>query len=179
VNSNTSYTTQSGQSSYVWNVNGILNTDYSIISGGLGSNSNSVTLQWLTTGSKTVTVNYNNSNGCTGASAASSTTTVNALPTPTIIGNNVVCAGSTGNVYTTQTGSGINNYVWSVTNGIITAGGTTADNSVTITWNIVGNQSLSVNYLNGNGCTAQTPSVFPVTVNATSPVSVSIGASSK
>jgi hypothetical protein len=70
------YTTQAGQSSYVWSVPGVLNTDYSITSGGVGSASNTVTLKWLTSGSKTVTVNYTNANGCTASSATSSATTV-------------------------------------------------------------------------------------------------------
>jgi uncharacterized repeat protein (TIGR01451 family)/gliding motility-associated-like protein len=73
--SEVTYTTQSGQTGYVWNVPGTLNTDYSIISGGTGSTSNTVTLKWLTTGSKTVTINYTNPNGCTAASATSSTAT--------------------------------------------------------------------------------------------------------
>jgi hypothetical protein len=69
------YTTESGQSSYVWTVPGTLGTDYSITSGGIGSTSNTVTLKWLTSGSKTVSINYSNSNGCTAASATSSSAT--------------------------------------------------------------------------------------------------------
>jgi len=77
------YTTQSGQINYVWNVPGNSGTDYSITSGGIGSTSNTVTIKWLTAGSKTVTVNYTDGNGCVGTSA-SSTVTVHALPS---IGN--------------------------------------------------------------------------------------------
>src|SRR5439155_21919653 len=60
------YTTQSGQSTYVWTVPGTLGTDYTISSGGISSTDNTVTLKWLTTGSKTVTVNYSDANGCSG-----------------------------------------------------------------------------------------------------------------
>ena len=74
---NVTYTTQPGMTNYVWGFPGVLSTDYSITSGGT-SNDNSVTLSFLTTGSKTVTVYYTNGNGCTAASATSSTpTTVN------------------------------------------------------------------------------------------------------
>jgi hypothetical protein len=76
------YTIQAGQSNYIWSLPGTLGTDYTITSGGISSSDNTVTLKWLTSGSKAVTVNYTDANGCTGASAASSTTTVNALPTP-------------------------------------------------------------------------------------------------
>ena len=70
------YTTQSGKSSYVWDFGSyVLNTDYSITSGGISSTDNTVTLKWLTTGSKTITVGYS-ANGCASSSSASSTTNI-------------------------------------------------------------------------------------------------------
>jgi len=80
INSSVTYTTQSGQSNYLWSVPGTENVDYTITSGGIGNTDNSVTLTWLTTGSKTVTVNYTNANGCAGVNVASSVTMVNAYP---------------------------------------------------------------------------------------------------
>src|SRR5664280_1251775 len=50
------YTTQAGQSNYIWTFSGVLGTDYSITSGG-NLIDNSVILKWLTAGSKTVNVN--------------------------------------------------------------------------------------------------------------------------
>ena len=70
--SDVTYTTESGKSNYVWTYPGTLTTDYTITSG--GGNTNSVTLKYVTTGSKTVTINYS-TNGCTAASATSSTAT--------------------------------------------------------------------------------------------------------
>ncbi|NDE09551.1 MAG: hypothetical protein EBZ95_03185 [Chitinophagia bacterium] len=110
------YSTQSGQFNYIWTIPGILNTDYTITSGGTTS-SNTVTLKWLTTGSKTVTINYSNSNNCTAASATSSIATIvksintvgNASSTPTICINTALTniihltTGATG-----ISGSGIN-----------------------------------------------------------------------
>jgi len=59
------------------------------------------------------------------------------------------------------------NYTWTVSaGGTVTAGGTATSNSVTVTWNTAGAQSVSVNYTNSNGCTAAAPAVYNVTVNA-------------
>jgi uncharacterized protein (TIGR02145 family) len=58
------------------------------------------------------------------------------------------------------------NYQWVVSaGGTITAGGTTNSNSVTVTWNTPGAQTVSVNYHDINSCTAAAPTVYPVTVN--------------
>jgi hypothetical protein len=74
---NVVYTTDLGQNSYVWSIGGVLGTDYTVISGG-GSTNNSITIKWITSGSKIVTVNYTNNNGCAGNAAQ--TTTVHPLP---------------------------------------------------------------------------------------------------
>jgi hypothetical protein len=102
---------------------------------------------------------------CGNGSPSSLVVTVNSLPTVTITGPSSVCAGSTGNVYTTQ--AGMSNYTWNVSGGgIATAGGTSTSNTVTVTWNTVGAQTVSVNYTNAGGCTAAAPTVYNVTVNA-------------
>lgn len=75
------YTTQSGMSNYVWNIPGILGSDYTIISGGTGPTDYTVALKWITDSMKTVTVNYSDGNGCTGIPA---TSTVNIHPIPSI-----------------------------------------------------------------------------------------------
>jgi gliding motility-associated-like protein len=87
------------------------------------------------------------------------------LPEPTIAGVSSVCEGTTGSVYTTETGMSV--YSWTVSaGGTITSAGTPADNTITITWNTAGLQTVSVNYTNGNGCTANSATVFNVTVNS-------------
>jgi hypothetical protein len=106
--------------------------------------------------------------------------------TPTISGPDHVCNGSAGNVYTTE--SGMTDYTWEVSSGgVITNGDcpnpmfisesfqnngcylghtkvSSTGNSVTVTWNNSGAQNVSVNYTDLNGCSADLPSVFPVTV---------------
>jgi hypothetical protein len=106
------YTTQASQNTYVWSVPGTAGVDYNITSGGIGSTNSTVTLTWLTTGSKTVTVNYNNTNGCTSATAASSTTTVN--PTVSISTQPVaseICSGANTSFSVVAAGTNLN-YQW-------------------------------------------------------------------
>lgn len=174
VNIDVTYTTQAGQSNYVWTISGILNTDYTITSGG-STSSNTVTIKWLTTaGTKTVSVNYSNSAGCSAASATVSTaTTIYALPTtPTFTvqpGANV-CAG-TNVIYTTQTGRF--NYVWAFpgvlnTDYTIVSGGTSSSNTVTLTWLTGGNKTVTVNYSNqaSPNCSATTNASNTTNVNS-------------
>jgi hypothetical protein len=164
------YTTLAGQSAYVWTVSGTLNTDYTITSGGTGAASSSLTLKWLSSGSKTVTVNYNNASGCSGLTAASSTTTVNSRPIPSFTtGSATACAGSSGNIYTTETG--MSGYSWNVpSGGTIDSGAGT--NSIGVTWSTAGSHTVQVNYINGNNCTATTPTSFSVNVNPIPTVNV-------
>lgn len=152
------YTTDAGMTNYVWTVS----AGGTITTGGT-STDNSVTVTWNTVGARTVSVNYTDAQGCTGASPSVLNITVNAAPAPTITGPATACQGGTTNyTYTTQTG--MTNYVWSVTGGTITAGGGTSNNTATIVWNTLGAQSVSVNYTNG-GCAAGSPFVYNVTVN--------------
>ena len=166
------YTTQSGMTSYVWSVTG------GVITAGAGTNA--ITVTWNLTGAKTVCVNYNNANGCTAATPSCYNVTVNPLPVPTITGLASVCLNSTGIVYTTE--AGMTGYAWTITGGTITAGATT--NSITVTWTSVGVQTLTVNYINGTGCTAATPTSKTINVNPlpvptiTGPASICVGTTS-
>jgi hypothetical protein len=171
------YTTETGMNNYIWSVS----TGGTIISGGT-TNSHTVTVRWNSSGSQWVKVNYSNSYGCGAATATIYPVTVNPVPVPTITGTNKVCAGTTGVVYTTQ--AGMTNYTWLVSmGGTITAGGTSTSNTVTITWNTTGTQTVTVNYTNSFGCMAASPTSYHVTVNAlpqptlTGPVSVCAGTS--
>lgn len=165
------YTTQAGQSAYVWTFTGILNTDYTIVSGG-SSTDNTVTLQWLTTGSKTVTVNYNNASGCNALTATSSTArTVNARPSVSFMAQAGASACSNSSVtYTTQASQ--TSYAWGFTGILntdytIVSGGTSGTNTVTLQWLTAGNKTVTVNYNNASGCNALVAvSSTPTTVTA-------------
>lgn len=75
----------------------------------------------------------------------------------TLSGPTSVCQGVSGNLYTTEAGQA--NYVWNVTGGIITAGGTSSSNTATVTWNTAGSKSISVTY------TGALQATLPVIVN--------------
>ncbi len=152
---NVEYTTESGMSGYQWTVP----------SGGtiIGSSTNeNMFVTWNSIGSHSVEVTYTGTNGCDAAIPTTYSVTVNSLPTPTITGSNEVCNNSTGNLYTTQ--PGMTNYTWVINGGLVTSGGSTSDNEVTITWNTAGAQSVSVNYSQVS-CPATLPYVYNVTVN--------------
>ncbi len=156
------YSTQTGQFDYDWDVNGIEGTDYTITSGGIGSTSNSVTLIWLTDGPKEVSVNYSNANGCSATSSVTNSITINPLPEPTFIEepSNPTCIGDEV-TYTTEAGE--TNYTWNITGieGIdynITGGGIgTSSNTVTLEWLTDGSKTVTVNYENASGCAISTP----------------------
>jgi len=153
------YSTEIGMTNYTWTVS----AGGTITAGGT-STDNTVTVTWNTVGPQTVSVNYDNTDGCTAAAATVFDVTVNPLPVVTLDGPTPVCVNSTGNVYTTEVD--MTNYTWTVSaGGTITAGGTSTDNTVTVTWNTVGPQTVSVNYDNTDGCTAAAATVFDVTVN--------------
>ncbi len=153
------YTTQSAKTAYAWSVS----AGGTITSGGTAAD-NTVTVTWNTSGAQSVSVNYNNAAGCNATTPTVYNVTVNPLPVPVITGNNALCQGTTGVIYSTAVG--MTAYVWTVSaGGTITAGGTATDNTVTVTWNTAGPQSVSVNYSNSFGCTAATATVYPVTIN--------------
>ena len=153
------YSTEAGMSGYVWTVS----AGGSITS---GAGTNSIQVTWSAIGLQTVSISYTNAGGCTAASPTSRNVTVSAVPTPSFTSEVLsACAGSTGNVYTTEIG--MSNYVWTLSAGsAVTLGGGINDNSVTVTWNTAGAQTVSINYNNGAGCAALTPTVSNVTVNA-------------
>ncbi|MCX6282208.1 MAG: PKD domain-containing protein [Bacteroidetes bacterium] len=155
---NSVYTTDPGMSSYQWTVSAGGN----ITSGGT-STDNTVTVTWNGAGSQTVTVNYTSGAGCMAGTPTTIIVNVHTLPVPSISGSSSVCAGSTGNIYTTQTGQ--SNYLWTLSaGGTLTGGGTTISNTATVTWNTPGAQWVKVNYTDANGCTAASPIQYDVTV---------------
>ncbi len=163
----TVYTTEAGMSAYVWTIS----AGGTITAGGTATD-NTVTVTWNTSGPQTVSVNYNNATSCTAASATVYNVTVGTLPVPTIIGPSPICVNTTNNVYTTE--AGMTGYIWTVSaGGTITSGGTATDNTVTVTWNSATSQTVTVNYTNGGGYTAASPTVKVITVNSlpvTSPI---------
>jgi hypothetical protein len=149
------YTTETGMTGYTW----VVSTG-GTITGGQGTATANVT--WTTTGAKTISVNYTNTNGCTAATHTIKNVTVNAGASPTIIGLTNVCVNSGYITYSTQTG--MTGYTWAVSpGGVISFGAGT--NSILVTWLTAGDQWVSVSYTNAAGCTPFTPTQLNVTVD--------------
>ena len=74
------YTTETGMTNYVW----------AVVGGSItaGSGTNSITVTWNTVGTGTVSVNYNNANGCTAATPTVYNVVVNPLPATSPIYHN-------------------------------------------------------------------------------------------
>ncbi len=101
---------------------------------------------------------------------------VHQRPVPVISGPDTICAGP-GKVYSTA--SGKTNYQWSTSaGGVISSGGAITDNTATITWNGTGTQHVYVNYTDANGCSADTPTDYVVTVTPSPVVNITITATS-
>jgi hypothetical protein len=148
----TAYTTQAGQSNYVWTIPGVVGTDYTIVTGGQ-SVSNSVAIQWLTVGPKTVTVSYTNSNGCI-SSVASTTTTIEPLPTFTVTNPAAVCAPATVNLNSTVSNTALSYQFYTDANASTLYSTPTA--ATAGTYYIIG----------GNGTCYTAPQAVTVTINA-------------
>lgn len=162
------YTTQTGNSNYTWTVS----TGGTITA---GQGTNVITVIWNTTGAQAVNVNYTNANGCVALVPAVLNVTANPLPTPTIIGQNNLCANSGYFDYSTE--SGQTGYVWTVSaGGTITSGQGT--NAIEATWNVPGVQTVGVNYANVNGCFAPSATILAVAVNGAPGAAGSITGSS-
>jgi len=166
------YTTESGQTNYIWEIPGQgTPLDYIITSGGTTS-SNTISITWLTDGSKDVSVNYQDPNGCSADSPTVNSITVDPLPVPTLTSSidldPFICAG--GSVtYTTDPGQ--SNYIWSFPGQgspldyTITSGGTSTSNTATITWLTDGPKDVTVSYADPNGCSPSTPTTNSITVD--------------
>jgi gliding motility-associated-like protein len=169
------YTTQSGQFNYTWTYTGLPGIDYSITSGG-SLTDNSVTLKWLTAGSKTVTVNYANAVGCIPIVATSSTPTIvnPVLPVSVTIAPdaNPLCAGATVTFTATPVNGGTTPaYQWY--NGATPVG---AD-SPTFSYIPTTGDVITVILTSNEICQSSGPATsnaITITVNPILPVSVSI-----
>ncbi|MCX7954705.1 MAG: PKD domain-containing protein, partial [Bacteroidales bacterium] len=139
-----------GYASYLWNT---------------GETTQTITVQANNPGTYSVTVS--DATGCTGTAQA--TVTVSSNPTPTITGDNIICAG---NVGTLNAGSGYSSYLWSnnQTTQIIQVS-TAGTYTVTVTNNAgcTGTASIQVSVVpspNANAGTDQTICGFTTNLNA-------------
>ena len=150
------YSTQTGQTNYVWTIS----EGGSFVS---GQNSASATVLWNTNGNHTLAVSYTNAAGCSGSSQTSIPITVSSYPIPNILGPTNLTIGSGLVTYSTEPGMSF--YSWSISTGgtIISGAGT---NEITVLWETIGSKSIELNYTNPAGCASQNPSILTIMVNA-------------
>jgi hypothetical protein len=121
----------------------------------------------------TTTYSVTVTNGANCSGSASKTVTVSATPAPTITAPASVCANSSGNTASTGTVAGAM-YVWTITNGTITAGAGTS--SITFSAGSSGNVQLGVTVTGSTGCSASASKILGVastgTVSINAPSSV-------
>ncbi|THF53222.1 T9SS type B sorting domain-containing protein [Flavobacterium supellecticarium] len=73
--------------------------------------------------------------------------------------------------YTTNTG--MSNYVWVVSSGgQIVNGGTTTDNTITVLWNQIGANTVSVSYNDANGCSTSNSAAMNLNVTNCSDITI-------
>jgi hypothetical protein len=160
------YSTEAGNTNYQWAVS----AGGTITAGG-GTTDNTVTVSWNSAGVETVSVNYTIPSGIPSPLPAIYNVVFFPDPLPVISGPDITCAGSGGNVYTTE--AGMTAYSWNVSAGShIASGGTASDNFVVVTWGTAGNAFVSVSYIDANGCISPVPTIYPVTLNLDIPVNV-------
>jgi hypothetical protein len=67
----------------------------------------------------------------------------------------------------------MSDYSWTYSSGgTVTGGGNSSSNTITISWNTSGNQTIGVNYQNADGCQAASPTLNPITVNSLPVISI-------
>jgi len=157
------YTTQTGASSYSWDVQPA--SGRTILNGG-GTGDPVITIRWDDPNSYIISINYSIGIGCTAPNPTTYPVAVNQNPSPLITsatGGNI-CGYST-HTYSTAGGTG-HTYAWSVTGGVITTGGGPTNSFAGVTWGNalpVGIQLVETIAYPGVSCSSQAPS-FPITM---------------
>lgn len=148
------YITESGMTGYEWSISeGGTITD--------GSGTDSINVVWNTVGPQFINVIYTDAYGYTPPIPTFKNITVNARPFPTITGANSACMGTTEIIYITE--PGMTAYFWDISEGgQITLGQST--DSIEVNWNTPGEQTITVNFTNSEGCSASSATILNITV---------------
>ncbi len=139
TNSTTAYTTSgSAGSSYNWTVTGgtIKN----------GSGTDSITVNWGSSGSGKVKLTETNGSGCD--TTVSKDITIDPKPSPVIQGKSPICEESI-TAYHVNSDS-THTFSWTVSGGTITKGSST--DSITVEWGSSGTGTVSLTETNNQGC---------------------------
>lgn len=111
-----------------------------------GEGTDSVTVEWDSSGSGSVEVTETNSSGCSTTDSLS--VTINANPSPSISGPDTV--GETKKATYSVTSHSGSSYSWTVNGGTVISGSGTHE--ITVEWGTEGSGSVSVTETDANGC---------------------------
>jgi hypothetical protein len=180
VGNNETYVTQSSEGPYIWNIPGTAGTDYTIVGTSNPSgmtifpaSTYSVTLKWISQGSKTVSVNYTGGGTCYAPVPASATTFVDSPVATFTTAPGVNSCLNNSLTFTTQAGGSA--YLWSVpgTWSLISGSTSSASNTVTGDWTTTGSKTVTVHYTDASGCPSVNTASLTTSVN-TLPVAYSV-----
>ncbi|PZX10157.1 hypothetical protein LX69_03431, partial [Breznakibacter xylanolyticus] len=157
INSVGRYTVDAGMDDYTWSISG----GGTIITPN-PETSNSIEVQWTTSGSYKVKVGFTDPLGCTSENEKEFDVVVNPRPNHSIGGDNSVCVNSQG-VYTVNSDPGLSNYQWNVSAGG-TINGVNNQASLLVDWTTVGEHTISLKYEDANNCEPTVPATYTVTV---------------
>jgi len=137
---------------------------WSVVGGTIvaGAGTNSITVNWGAAGAGSVTVTqFILSSSCT-VTTPPYNVTIEAIPTPSITGDNTVCENAQNKVYSTPLVVG-HTYAWVVTGGTID--GSSTGNSIVVDWGIAGTGTIQLTEtITASGCFITTP-IFNVNIN--------------
>jgi len=166
LNQTGSYQTEAGMSDYTWTISAGGNITI--------QNNQNLSVNWVTTGTKNVSVNYNAPNGCNALVPASINFNVNPLPDVTISGPApaIACQGSSSSFNVpADPNSSFTWTVWPAGTGNLTS--TQGQPAATFLWLAAANNaSVSVAGLTSHGCTSGSQVVL--NVNPTPVVSMDL-----
>jgi hypothetical protein len=172
---NVTFTTEPGQTGYLWawTPGGTRNT------GGY-STDNTVSLSWNTPGTKTVSVNYTDGNGCSATNPVEKTILINPRPVAGVFPDLTLCSGSNSGAVYPVGGTAVNGYTWT---GGVSAGLT--DNTATLNLTSIadftgtavsGTTTARVrvvpHYVNNTVSCEGTATTFAITVNPVTAITV-------
>ncbi|HPT21889.1 MAG TPA: HYR domain-containing protein, partial [Bacteroidales bacterium] len=108
----------------------------------------------------------NTTTSCINNMTGSQTITSGTLPTPSISGDNSVCPGASGVIYSTPLVSG-NTYNWTVTGGTFSGSG----NSISVNWGATDPGTVAVTEtITSTGCSSTTPDYIVLIGDAVAPI---------
>ncbi len=115
-----------------------------------GSTGNTITVDWGNQTAGEVILTTSSADGCIGIPQKLAINIIPSPAKPTIVGTDTVCLNATTAFISTPVPNII--YIWTVSGGTFTLGGGVNNSNATVLWNTKGNNFVSIQLRNTNGC---------------------------